>query len=314
MIKLLKVLIIFISMVPFTSTAQTDIDAIMMEKSQLCIGPMYSHSSWKNYWEGAQKRDNANLGTLTTKMFSVMGAYGISPKLNLLFSVPYVKTNASAGTLHGMDGIQDLSFFIKWLPIEKQVGLSTFSLYAIGGLSIPLTNYEEDFMPLSIGLHSKTISGRIMLDYQFKHLFFTGSGTYVWRANIKLDRTSYYTTEIHFTNEVEMPNASNFNFRGGYRSDKLIAEAVVNKFTTLGGFDISKNNMPFPSNRMNATTVGVNVKYIITPNHNLSVITGGNTIISGRNIGAAATYYGAIYYILDFTHKTKQAKNLVKIY
>lgn len=92
MIKLLKVLIIFISMVPIASKAQTDLDAIMMEKSQLCIGPMYSHSTWKNYWEGTKKRDNENLGTITTSMFSVMGAYGISPKLNLLFNVPYVKT------------------------------------------------------------------------------------------------------------------------------------------------------------------------------------------------------------------------------
>lgn len=213
-----------------------------------------------------------------------------------------------------MHGIQDLSFFIKWLPIEKQVGAGLFSLYAIGGASVPLTNYEEDFMPLSIGLHSKTFSGRILFDYQIKQLFFTGSGTYVYRDNIKLDRTSYYTTEIHFTNEVEMPNASNFNFRGGYRSDKLIAEAVVNKFTTLGGFDISKNNMPFPSNRMNATSVGVNVKYVVTPNHNLSVIAGGNTTVAGRNVGKATTYYGAIFYILDFTHKTKQANKLVKTY
>ena len=30
--------------------SQTDMDAIMMEKKQLCLGPMYSYSSWKNYW------------------------------------------------------------------------------------------------------------------------------------------------------------------------------------------------------------------------------------------------------------------------
>ena len=28
--------------------AQTDIDAIMMEKNAFCVGPMYSYSSWKN--------------------------------------------------------------------------------------------------------------------------------------------------------------------------------------------------------------------------------------------------------------------------
>ncbi len=307
--KLLKALIIIITMAPSISQAQTDIDAIMMEENQLCIGPMYSHSSWKNYWESTMKRDNQNLGTVSTKMFSVMGAYGISSKLNLLFNVPYIKTNASAGTLHGMEGLQDLSFFIKYMPVEKQLGPGTFSVYAIGGASFPLTNYVADFMPLSIGVHSKTASARLMLDYQVNHLFFTGSATYTLRDNIKIDRTAYYTTETHLTNEVEMPNANNLNFRGGYRSSKLIAEAVVNKSTTLGGFDITRNNMPFPSNKMDATVVGVNVKYVLTPDHNLSLVGGGNTTVAGRNVGQATTWYGSVFYILDFTHKAKQTNS-----
>ncbi|MGZ5219130.1 MAG: hypothetical protein ACXWC7_03595, partial [Chitinophagaceae bacterium] len=64
--------------------AQTDIDAIMMEKNAFCVGPMYSYSSWKNYWEGTLKRDNENLGKVSTQMYSVMGNYGITRKLNAL--------------------------------------------------------------------------------------------------------------------------------------------------------------------------------------------------------------------------------------
>jgi len=81
--------------------AQTDADAIMMAKNNFCVGGMYSYSSWKNYWEGTLKRDNQNLGTVSTKMIGVMGNYGISKKLNVLFGIPYVQTKASAGTLHG---------------------------------------------------------------------------------------------------------------------------------------------------------------------------------------------------------------------
>src|SRR5689334_3037520 len=90
-------------------SAQTDIDAIMMEKNAFCVGPMYSYSSWKNYWEGTLKRENLNLGKVSTQMFGIMGNYGLKRNINILFGVPYVKTKASAGTLHGMDGIQDLS-------------------------------------------------------------------------------------------------------------------------------------------------------------------------------------------------------------
>jgi hypothetical protein len=178
-------------------------------------------------------------------------------------------------------------------------------LYTIGGASIPLTNYIVDFLPLSIGMHSKTLSARLLLDYQLNNIFVTGSATYVLRDNTKLDRTSYYDTQSHLTNEVSMPDASNFNFRAGYRSSKLIAEAVLNKWTTLGGFDITRNNMPFPSNKMNATTIGANIKYVVTANHNLSLVGGGNTTVAGRNVGQATAFYGSVFYILDFTRKTK---------
>lgn len=285
---------------------QTDMDAIMMNKKQLCIGPMYSHSSWKNYWEGTLKRENLNMGTVSTQMFSVMGAYGISNKLNVLFGAPYVKTKASAGQLSGLSGIQDLNLFIKWMPIEKDLGPGTFSLYTIGGFSFPLTNYVADLLPMSIGLRSKTALGRLMVDYQVGSIFATASGTYVWRDNIKLDRDSYYTTHLINSNEVEMPNASNFNFRAGYRSGKLVAEGVLNKWTTLGGFDITRNNMPFPSNKMNATTLGVNVKYVVTKDHTLSLVGGVNSTIAGRNVGQSTTYYGSVFYIIDFNDFTKK--------
>ena len=95
------------------SFAQTDIDAIMMEKNAFCVGPGYSYSSWKNYWEGTKKRENLNLGTVSTQMVAVMGNYGVSNKLNVLFNVPYVVTKASAGTLRGQSGMQDLSLMLK---------------------------------------------------------------------------------------------------------------------------------------------------------------------------------------------------------
>lgn len=297
-----------------TANGQTDLDAIMMGKRQLCIGPMYSYSSWKNYWEGQLKRQNLNMGTVSTQAISLMGAYGVSDKLNVLFGAPYIKTKASAGTLHGMKGIQDLNLFIKWMPIEKQLGKGTFSLYTIGGISAPLTNYTPDFLPLSIGLRSKTASARLMLDYEMNNIFATVSGTYVARDNIKIDRNSYYTDHLILSDEVEMPDASNFNFRIGYRSSKLIAEAVVNKWTTLGGFDMNQsrfdsaasypnNNMPFPSNRMNATTAGFNVKYVVTNDHALSIVAGGNTTITGRNVGKSTAYYGSIFYIIEIGKK-----------
>jgi len=281
----------------------------MMEKKALCVGPMYSYSSWKNYWEGTLKRDNENLGTVSTQMIGVMGTYGVSKKLNVLFGAPYVITKASAGTLHGQKGIQDLSLFVKYVPYRKKLGDGIFTLFAIGGFSTPLTNYVADFLPMSIGLHTSNLLARGMVDYQVNNLFVTGSATYVYRSNIKIDRTSYYTTEMHYTDEVEMPDMATFNLRLGYRSYHLIAEAVLNNMTTLGGFDITRNNMPFPSNRMNATTAGVNVKYTPAFVPQLSIVGGGNYVLKGRNVGQALTVDAAIFYAFSLAHKEKKLTN-----
>jgi len=297
---------------PATVSAQTDMDAIMMEKNAFCVGPMYSYTSWKDYWEGTLKRENLNLGTVSTQMFGIMGNYGLNRKVNLLFSAPYVKTKASAGTLHGMEGVQDLSLFVKWKGLEKKLGDGRLSLIGIGGVSFPLTNYTPDFLPLSIGLHSKTASARVMVDYLLNGWFATGSATYVLRDNIEIDRQSYYTTEMHNTNEVEMPDAMNFNGRIGYRNQRFIAEAVFNNWKTLGGFDITRNNMPFPSNEMNATTLGANFKYVIPAIPQLSIVAGGSYTVSGRNMGQATTVYASFFYVFDFSPKEKKSANPTK--
>ena len=285
--------------------SQTDIDAVMMEKNALCIGPMYGYSSWKNYWEGTLKRENLNLGTVSTKMFSVMGNYGINNKLNVLFGLPYVLTKASAGQLNGQEGLQDLSLWIKWKVYSNKVASGRLSLFAIGGYSFPMSDYTADFLPMSIGLESKNLSLRGMADYQRGSWFGTLSGTYVRRSNIELDRDAYYTTEMHYTNEVKMPDAASFNVRAGYRDKGLIAEAVFDHWNTLGGFDITRNNMPFPSNNMDMSRVGFNFKYDMPFHPQLSLTGNVMTTIAGRNVGQATGFNAGIFYVIDFTKKKK---------
>jgi len=295
----------FFIMMSITSAAQTDIDGIMMEKNALCIGPMFGYSSWKNYWEGTLKRENLNLGTVSTQMYSVMGNYGITKKLNVLFGLPYVKTKASAGQLNGQEGVQDLSLWVKWKPMTAKLASGRLSYILIGGFSCPVSDYTADFLPMSIGLESKNLSMRAMLDYQRGSWFATVSGTYVRRSNIKLDRNSYYTTEMHYTNEVKMPDAVAANIRAGWRDKGLIAEAVFDGWNTLGGFDITRNNMPFPSNNMDMKRIGFNFKYDMPFYRQLSLTGNVMTTISGRNVGQATGFNAGIFYVIDFTKKKK---------
>lgn len=294
------------------ASSQTDIDGIMMEKNALCIGPMAGYSSWRNYWEGTLKRDNENLGTVSTTMYSIMGNYGFSNKLNILFALPYIKTKASAGQLNGQKGLQDLAFWVKWKAFSKKIGQGRLNLFATGGFSLPASNYTADFLPMSIGLESKTLSLRAMADYQRGSWFATLSGTYIRRSNVELDRDAYYTTEMHYTNEVRMPDAFSFNFRAGYRNKGLIAEAFLDDWITSGGFDITRNNMPFPSNRMNATRIGFNFKYDMPFHPQLSLTGNAFTTVAGRNMGQASGFNAGVFYVLDLSKKAKKETEKTK--
>ena len=286
--------------------AQTDMDAIMLKKNIFCVGAMYTNDSWKEYWEGTFKRDNENIGTITTRMVGVMGNYGITDKLNALFSIPYVTTKASKGTLKGLHGIQDLSLMLKYLAFEKKLSTADkLSIYAIGRVSFPVTNYVADYLPLSIGMRSKTAGVRALVDFQHNKWFASGSAAYTYRSNIDIDRNSYYTTEMHYSNEVEMYDMAGLNVRAGYRSRYWIAEAVLDKVNTLGGFDIRKNDMPFPSNKMNATRAGANFKHTLKKVPGLEITGGAMHVLSGRNVGQSTTIYGGIFYLMNLSSKNK---------
>ncbi len=297
---IITTLILFISTLSF---AQTDMDGLMMEKNLFCAGVTYGTSNWKNYWEGTFKRENLNLGKLVTNNIMAMGNYGVTKKLNFIFGVPFITTKANAGQLKGQQGFQDISLFVKYNGFEKQIKNGTFKAIAIGGTSLPLTNYTPDLLPLSLGLHCKMATVRALLDYQKKNWFGTASASFILRGNVQLDRNTYYTTEMHYSNFVDMPSATNINLRAGYRSQTWIVEALYNNWITNGGFDITRNNMPFVSNTMNAATIGLHIKYDTDFVNGLSFIADAMTTISGRNVGQTSGVNFGAFYIMDFSKK-----------
>ena len=289
---------------PLFLFSQTETDGLFMSKNYLCFGTIYQHNSWNEYWEGSFKRENLNLGTVSSSSLAVMGNYGLTKKLNVLVSLPYVKTKASAGTLAGQEGVQDLTLSLKHLTFKKKTNRTAYTLYTVLSLSTPLSDYAADFLPLSIGAKSNTATLRLIADYQNKRFFTTFSAAYIKRASIEIDRNSYFTTKPYYTNRVDMPDVINVNYKIGYRTNTLIAEASLeNMVTQSGGFDITTNNMPFPSNTMNALRTGVFTKYSPKQNPRLSLLAGCNYTLNGRNVGQTTSIYGGLFYILNFNKK-----------
>ncbi len=283
--------------------AQTESDAIMMGHKLFCTGFAYGQTKWDHYWEGTLKRNNENIGTVTTKSVLWMGSYGLTKDINIIAGLPYVWTEATAGTLKGLKGVQDASLAVKWKALEKHNGATRYRLFAVAGASMPVSDYVADFQPLSIGLQSRTAYLRAMGDYQRGRFFTTALASYHLRSNVTIDRQAYYTTEMHYTDEVRMPDANFVQLRAGYRSPQLVAEVVADKWTTLGGFDIRRNDMPFPSNRMNATRVGLALKYEPSWLANWTFIGNYSETVAGRNMGQGRSLSAGLFYIFNFNPK-----------
>lgn len=296
----LKVLFIILFINPFVAFSQTDQDALMMEPKKLCIAALYTTNSWTNYWEGNFKRDNANIGNLSSQAAMVMLSYGLNKNINIMASVPYIATKASAGTLSGLSGMQDISLFIKWKPLVKSFGKQKLSLFTVGGYTAPTNDYNIDFTPVAIGNGSKVLSLRTTFDIERNKIFATISGAFMHRSNVFIDRSAYFTTQQINSNEVQMPNLANFQFRSGYRTKEIIAELFLDNSSTIGGFDIRKNDMPFVSNKMNRTVSGLELKYYPSKIANLGIIANAWHTLAGRNVGQATGYSTGISYIFNF--------------
>lgn len=285
-----------------TGNAQSLTDGLMMPRKTLCTGLMYTHDQWTNYWEGDLKRDNGNIGRLTTQSLMYFANYGLIDHLDVLVMLPYVKTNASQGTLAGQEGIQDLSVGLKYNFFRKKTENTSFSAFGIVNFSTPLSDYTPDFLPLSIGMQTTNVTYRLTGYFRINQgWFFNTSAGYTWRSNTTLDRTSYYDgNELVISNEVKMPNVFDIFVSTGYHVGAFQAELNYIQQNTLGGADIRRQDMPFVSNRMNSQRLGVLVMYYPKMVRNLALRGSVHQTVAGRNVGQSTTFLGGVLYTFHF--------------
>ena len=304
--KMKSLMYAFIGLACVTSSvhAQMPHDVIYMPKKTACIAVSYSNSSWKEYWENTLKRENLNMGTHTTQSIMPMVAVGFTDKINLIIGVPYVSTKTSAGNLMGQKGIQDLSGWLKYQLVKNDKGIS---LHGVVGGSIPVGNYVPDFLPMSIGLQTKTAIGRLIANFTHKSgVYLTAHASYILRSKIKVDRDAYQSdNRVYNTNEVSVPNATDVAARLGYIKDgsRIQAELIAEHFTCVGGDNIRRNDMPFPTNNMTFTSVGFYGKY---QPKNIGFNVRLAKVVDGLNVGRSISFSVGLLYQLNYFNKEEK--------
>jgi len=284
-----------------SAAAQTADDGFMMPRKTLSAGVVYAHESWDQYWEGTLKRTNGNIGTLTTESITSMVGYGITDRLGLIATLPYISTHASQGVLNDMSGFQDLTLAAKFrLLTSGPTSRGAFNAFIVGTAAIPVSDYTPDFYPLSIGTGGGRTSARLTLNFQSNSAWFVNaSSAYTFCANVRLNRNSYYTNgQLYMTNEVAMPNVLNNTLSAGIDRGRWRIPLSLTQQRTLGGGDIRRQDMPFVSNRMDFVKLDGGVMYALPKN--LSVQVGAGHVLQGRNVGQSTTFTSGLFYALHF--------------
>jgi hypothetical protein len=281
------------------AAAQTIDDGILLTSHSLQAGGIYSRDSWDQYWEGALKRVNGNIGTITTESVTWAATYGLTDRITLVGSTPYVWTNPSQGVLQGQHGLQDLTIGGKYSFLERSSARrgALRAIVALSG-SVPLSEYNPDFAPLSIGTQSRRFTGRLTLNYQMtRGLYVNGSTSYSRRSDVTLDRPYYYTDgHLFFTDQVEMPDVADFAVSVGYLKHDLNTNFTLSRQSTRGGGDIRRQDAPFLSNRMNFSRVGGMAMYPVPKLRTVAFYLSGGYTVSGRNVGQAGMFAAGLLY------------------
>ena len=256
----------------------------------------YGLDRWDRYWEGTRLRSNANVGTLTTRTVGVGVGYGLTDRLTVVASLPYVSTEASDGVLQGMSGMQDLTVALKYRALRtRTAGGTLVQGLVVAGAAAPTTDYTPDFLPMSIGLASRRALARAAVRAEGRAGWFVDGGLgHTWRSTVTLDRPAYYTDgRLVLSDEVAMPDVVDWSATAGWQARGVRVPVGVSGQRTLGGGDIRRQDMPFVSNRMDFTRVHAQVAYQV-PRVMLDVHVGGSQVVAGRNVGRSTQLVAGI--------------------
>lgn len=282
---------------------QTIEDGIMMGRRLLCAGYLYTHDSWNEYWEGALKRSNGNLGTVTTQSHQLFANYGVTDRLNVIAHLPQMRTDASQGVLAGQRGWQDATVAVKYKFFDAPLTeVGSLRAIAVVTAAAPMSDYTPDLLPLSIGLGSRRIAARLTGHFRARKGWFVNTtSAYTWRDGVGLDRPYFYTNgRLTLSDRVQMPSVFDYSVSSGYIRRDLVLSASFSQQRTQGGGDIRRQDMPFISHRMNFSRAGVWAKVPLPKHEALALVGGYSYVLNGRNVGQSSAITAGVMYLFHF--------------
>jgi hypothetical protein len=257
-----------------TSFAQGPIDGYMKGKGKLDIAASYSLNN-ASIFCGAEGQEYTE--PFKGSLLSVFAEYGISDRLDVVATVPFVFTNEQ-------NGLQDGSLHLKFRALQSQINeRMKLDVLAAAGISAPLSRYE----PLAagaIGQRAQVIQPRLVLQLNTKGPFFNLTAGY----NLRVDElNAAAVAEVQRTRPSYVPesprNYSTFLFKMGLPAARYYLDAWVEHQATTGGTNFAPMVPDLPqAYGVTYTQIGGTAYYSETGKRGVYLSSG--YILSGRNV------------------------------
>ncbi|AYN67642.1 transporter [Euzebyella marina] len=287
--QLLYIKMVIVFFIARHAMAQTPTDALMMPSQNACVLLNYDHGEFDQYWEGDYLRENLTIATVKRTTILPMVAIGIFDELNLYVGLPYVKTRSTepnGGRFNGAEGLQDISFALKYKFFEKNSDVGRLRLFTTVGFSTPASNYLSDYMPYSLGFGAPELSVRGIAQYQLhKGYYVRGMVAHLWRGYTEAERDYYYNNGSYYSATMDVPNAWNFEAVVGswFLNNSLKLELNYVGLKSTSGDDIRSYNAAQPTNKVKFDRVGFSAQYYIPSIKGLGLVAYHHRMVNGLN-------------------------------
>ncbi|RKN12327.1 hypothetical protein D7035_18595 [Aquimarina sp. AD1] len=275
-------------------SAQTIINGFFPQKNDFTLASSYSYKSYDNFFRGSDQTNSnpMNMGEISSTVISVYGEYGILNWLSTTVTLPYISTQNETGVLDPVsqtdevNGIQDLSLFLKAKVLEKNLDAAKVAIGGAAGVSVPVGGYEEAGI-LSLGNGATAVDGCGFIQLSTpSNLFVELQAAYSLRNN----------------SDFEIPNATLFSAKLGYYNKWFYAHAKVGTQNSLDGLDIGTPEFAaaggaaaLPETEVDYTNFYLNL-YVPIYKQSIGISSGYTTNMSGKNYDRASGFsLGLVY-------------------
>lgn len=220
--------------------------------------------SYDEFWVGSQRVSEPALGEVETTSASLWARYGITDRLAVAVSVPWVDVEGDGFAGLEDSGFQDLEASVQYRLLEVDKGDWNHRISLGASLRTPIGSYEGN-APISLG--DDTTDGILGIGW--------AGGTGPWLVSSHV---------AYALRGDDAPDTSNLRLEVGRSFGPRVWTALgFGLQRASSGTDIGEPGFTFPSNREEHDRIDAELYFAITPQVGLSARAWET--LSGRNTG-----------------------------